>query len=163
MKKVLTKIWVPTLLVMVAAMQSFGIDAGRNASLARLADSLVLSQLSDSSSAMLPDTVAMIPVDSTKVISPADTIVVPESLKFEDPIRYKYYIALKDSVVRFELRDSLSNAGDTLELARLDSLYHKDSTDIAQAKFMVLFIEQNRAQEVRCTAGPSCSSGCSKP
>ena len=144
MKKVLTKIWVPTLLVMVAAMQSFGIDAGRNASLARLADSLVLSQLSDSSSAILPDTAAMIPVDSTKVISPADTIVVPESLKFEDPIRYKYYIALKDSVVRFELRDSLSNAGDTLELARLDSLYHKDSTDIAQAKFNAWYSSLSR-------------------
>ena len=152
MKKVLTKIWVPTLLVMVAAMQSFGIDAGRNASLARLADSLVLSQLSDSSSAILPDTAAMIPVDSTKVISPADTIVVPESLKFEDPIRYKYYIALKDSVVRFELRDSLSNAGDTLELARLDSLYHKDSTDIAQAKFNAWYSSLSRIERKKYDA-----------
>ena len=133
-------------------MQSFGIDAGRNASLARLADSLVLSQLSDSSSAILPDTAAMIPVDSTKVISPADTIVVPESLKFEDPIRYKYYIALKDSVVRFELRDSLSNAGDTLELARLDSLYHKDSTDIAQAKFNAWYSSLSRMERKKYDA-----------
>ena len=133
-------------------MQSFGIDAGRNASLARLADSLVLSQLSDSSSAILPDTAAMIPVDSTKVISPADTIVVPESLKFEDPIRYKYYIALKDSVVRFELRDSLSNAGDTLELARLDSLYHKDSTDIAQAKFNAWYSSLSRIERKKYDA-----------
>ena len=135
MKKVLTKIWVPILLVMVAAMQSFGIDAGRNASLARLADSLALNQLPDSTSAVK-----------------LDTIVVPESLKLEDPIRYKYYIALKDSVVRLQLRDSLFNAGDSLELARLDSLYLKDSTDIAQAKFNAWYSSLSRIERKRYDA-----------
>ena len=135
MKKVLTKIWVPILLVMVAAMQSFGIDAGRNASLARLADSLALNQLPDSTSAVK-----------------LDTIVVPESLKLEDPIRYKYYIALKDSVVRLQLRDSLVNAGDSLELARLDSLYLKDSTDIAQAKFNAWYSSLSRIERKRYDA-----------
>ena len=116
-------------------MQSFGIDAGRNASLARLADSLALNQLPDSTSAVK-----------------LDTIVVPESLKLEDPIRYKYYIALKDSVVRLQLRDSLFNAGDSLELARLDSLYLKDSTDIAQAKFNAWYSSLSRIERKRYDA-----------
>ena len=47
MKKVLAKIWVPLLLTVIAATQSFGIDAGRAAGLGRLADSLIFNQLPD--------------------------------------------------------------------------------------------------------------------
>ena len=152
MRKVLTKIWVPTLLVMVAAMQSFGIDAGKNASLARLADSLALNQLPDTNIAESLDTVLAEKVDTTSVDTVVNVIVVPDSLKFSDPIRYKYYIALKDSVVRHQLRDSLYNAGDSLELARLDSLYIKDSTDIAIAKFNAWYSSLSRIERKKYDA-----------
>ena len=152
MKKVLTKIWVPTLLVMVAAMQSFGIDAGKNASLARLADSLVLSQLPDTSIAEQPDTAILAQPDTTAADTVVNVIVVPDSLRFSDPIRYRYYAALKDSTVRFHLRDSLFNAGDSLELARLDSLYIKDSTDIAIAKHNAWYASLSRAERKKYDA-----------
>ena len=60
MKRFWTKIWVPALLVSVAAIQSFGIDASRAVGLKRLTDSLILNKLSDTIS--VQDSV--LPVDS---------------------------------------------------------------------------------------------------
>ena len=142
MKKVLAKIWVPLLLTAVAAAQSFGIDAGRAVGLRRLADSLVLTQLADTTfvtDSIIPaDSTAVdsLAVDSTAVpvISARDTIRIPQELKEIDPFKYKYYIAIKDSTTRFQVRDSLLAMGDTLELMRLDSLYTKDSIEVAKAK-----------------------------
>ncbi len=146
MKNFLSRIWLPALLVSMAALQSFGIDAGRSAGLFRPADSLILDMREDSSSAITAidssfteaDTISAHNPDSVAmeiVLSARDTIKVPDSLRETDPFKYKYYIAVKDSVTRFQVRDSLMQAGDSLELAMLDSLYIKDSTDVAQAKF----------------------------
>ena len=150
MKNILAKIWVPLLLVTMAGIQSFGIDAGRSVGLRRLADSLILSQIQDTT--VIADTI--LPADSTvrKVLSARDTIRVPDSLKETDPVRYRYYIALKDSVTRFQLRDSLLNAGDSLELAMLDSLYIKDSTDTATAKFNAWYSSLSRKERKRYDA-----------
>lgn len=147
MKRFLAKIWVPLLLVTIAAIQSFGIDASRSVGFKRLTDSLAHNNLADTTS--LRDSI--IPVgqaaDSTHADSAAndstinliltarDTIKIPDSLKLTDPFKYRYYIAIKDSTTRMQVRDSLLAAGDTLELNRLDSLYIKDSLDIAKAKF----------------------------
>ena len=127
MKDFLAKIWVPALLVLLAATQTFGFDAGRSANLRRIADSLRTNSLDDTTA------LAGIAVDSLEAVSPRDTIKVPDSLRTTDPIRAKYYIELKDSTTRFATRDSLLQAGDTLEVKILDSLYIKDSTDIAVA------------------------------
>ena len=120
MKSFIAKIWVPVVLVMIAAVQSFGIDAGRAVSMRRMADSLMITMRQDSA---LP------------VILARDTIVVPDSLKEKDPFFYKYYIAVKDSLTRAEVRDSLIQANDSITLHKLDSLYLKDSTEVAKAKF----------------------------
>lgn len=125
MKNLIAKIWVPFLLVTVAAIQSFGIDAGRAIGFKKIADSLSVNLLSDTT---IVDSIA-------KEITARDTIVVPDSLKETDPFFYKYYIAVKDSATRAQVRDSLIQAEDTLELFRLDSLYIKDSTEVATAKF----------------------------
>ena len=158
MKNFLAKIWVPILLVLIAAMQSFGIDATRAMGLRKLSDSLSSAHTEDSltasepvqDSAIVPlhDSIIMLDLDSArkdsilldtldtvKVIYARDTIVIPDSLKEKDPFFYKYYIAVKDSLTRAEVRDSLIQAGDTLELAKLDSLYIKDSTEVAVARF----------------------------
>ena len=139
MKNVLAKIWVPMLLVALAAAQSFGIDAGRSAGLRRLADSLTFNQLQDTTT--VQDSIVPPPVLSLR-----DTIKVPDSLRYTDSLRFKYYIALKDSTLRFQIRDSLIAIGDTLELMRLDSLYIKDSTDIAQAAHAAWYASLTRKE-----------------
>ena len=150
MKNVLAKIWVPVLLVAIAAAQSFGIDAGRSASLRRLADSLAFNQLQDTTAIID----SIISPDSTAVpaLSARDTIKVPDSLQYTDPLRYRYYIALKDSTTRFQIRDSLIAAGDSLELFMLDSLYIKDSTDAAQAAHAAWYASLTRKERKRYDA-----------
>ena len=144
MKNLLAKIWVPLLLVSLAALQSFGIDAGRAIGFRKISDSLSVNRLSDSThvdsiivDSISADTVAIdsLPADTAEVLTARDTIVVPDSLKYTDPFFYKYYIAVKDSATRAQVRDSLIQAQDTLELMMLDSLYVKDSTEVATAKF----------------------------
>ena len=144
MKNLLAKIWVPLLLVSLAALQSFGIDAGRAIGFRKISDSLSVNRLSDSThvdsiivDSISTDTVAIdsLPADTAVVLTARDTIVVPDSLKYTDPFFYKYYIAVKDSATRAQVRDSLIQAQDTLELMMLDSLYVKDSTEVATAKF----------------------------
>ena len=136
MKDLVAKIWVPTLLVLVAAAQSFGIDAARAIEFRKIADSLILNRLDDTVAAtdLVIDS-AKAALADTLILSPRDTIRIPDSLEFKDPFKFKYYIAIKDSLTRVQVRDSLLQAGDTLEVHKLDSLYIKDSTEVAQAKF----------------------------
>ena len=123
MKKMVAKIWVPTLLVLAAAVQSFGIDTHRAVRLWGLADSLALTRLDDTSAtetapadslradsliidlfagdSVATDTTAIDTVQiDTLFLTARDTIKVPDSLKDTDPFFYKYYIAVKDSVTR---------------------------------------------------------------
>ena len=173
MKKTLAKIWIPALLVTMAAIQSFGIDLGRAVLLFnRGADSLATSVSADTldipvdstTSAdtldlMVPDTMDLmlqdtldVPEADTLFISARDTIKIPDSLQFTDPFFYKYYIAVKDSTTRFHVRDSLLQAGDTLELYRLDSLYIKDSTDMAIAKHNAWYASLTRKERKKYDA-----------
>ena len=140
MKEIVAKIWVPALLVMMAAVQSFGVDAGRSASLRRLADSLALVREADTTAI------------ADSFVTAADTITIPDSLRETDPLRYRYYIALKDSTIRFQIRDSLINIGDTLELHRLDSLYIVDSTEVATAEFNRWYASLSRKERKRYDA-----------
>lgn len=145
MKNFLAKIWFPTLLIGLAAVQSFGIDASRALSIPGLRDSIILSRIDDTSSAEVVvvvdsssatlDTLAVADTAIQDTIAARDTIRIPDSLEFKDPFFFKYYIAVKDSTTRKQVRDSLMQIGDTLELMKLDSLYIKDSTEVAVAKF----------------------------
>ena len=144
MKNFLAKIWFPTLLIGLAAVQSFGIDASRALSIPGLRDSIILSRIDDTSSAEVVvvdsssatlDTLAVADTAVQDTIAARDTIRIPDSLEFKDPFFFKYYIAVKDSTTRKQVRDSLMQIGDTLELMKLDSLYIKDSTEVAVAKF----------------------------
>ena len=161
------KILVPALLVGFAAIQSFGIDAGRAVHFRTMQDSTALRTMADTStvydtlpetdlpalpdstaavqdSAALRDTLAVrdssAAADSAAVrdsvtVSPRDTITVPDSLKETDPLKFRYFIALRDSLTRVQTRDSLLAAKDTAELILFDSLYTKDSAEVAAAKF----------------------------
>ena len=180
MKKMVAKIWVPALLVMIAAVQSFGIDVHRAVRLWSLADSLALTRLDDTTGtdaapadSLRIDSIitGLFPADSTAADSLAsdstavdstvldtlfltarDTIKVPDSLKETDPFFYKYYIAVKDSTTRFQVRDSLIMAGDTLELMKFDSLYVKDSTETAIARHNAWYASLTRKERKRYDA-----------
>ena len=101
MKNLLAKIWIPLLLVTLAALQSFGIDAGRAIGFRRISDSLYVNRLDDSTAidstaldyiitdSILTDTV---PADTTVLLTARDTIKVPDSLRYTDPFFYKYYM-----------------------------------------------------------------------
>ncbi|MBQ8809206.1 MAG: putative porin [Bacteroidales bacterium] len=161
MKKLVAKIWVPTVLVMLAAVQSFGIDIHRSGKLFGFADTLVLTRLDDTTAvdifaidSLLPHTDSLMAdslgIDTlaldTLILTARDTIKVPDSLKETDPFFYKYYIAVKDSLTRVQVRDSLIAAGDTLELLKLDSLYIKDSTETAKAAYDAWYASLSRRE-----------------
>ena len=64
--------------------------------------------------------------DTTPVILARDTIKVPDSLRFTDPFRFRYYIAIVDSLTHRQTSDSLKRTGDSLRTvfeSVSDSLY----------------------------------------
>ncbi len=170
MKNTLAKIWVPTLLVLVAAIQSFGIDAHRAARIFGLADTLGISGKGDTVNVASPATDSLHATDSiipgsleadslkidslsvdtlvqdTLILTARDTIQVPDSLKETDPFFYKYYIAVKDPDTRMIVRDSLIMANDTLELHKFDSLYVKDSAEVAEATYKAWYASLSRRE-----------------
>ncbi len=175
MKEVLRKICVPTLIIGIAVYQSFGIDFSRSNALLGFQDSSLVKTNADTlitpdslttiDSLNIQDTLTLSSIDSNlldtlkvidsldldrsaieKVISAKDTIVVPDSLKDVDPFKYKYYLAIKDTVYLYQVKDSLLQAGDTLEFAKLDSLYKKDSIEVALEKHRIMYASLSRKE-----------------
>ena len=109
MRNRLRKILVPAVITLAAAMQSFGVDFTRASKFMDVQDSVL----------------------NVKAI---DTIQIPVGLDSLDPFKFKYFLALRDSATMAQTRDSLLNAGDTLELHKLDSLFIKDSIEVAKQK-----------------------------
>ena len=169
MKKILSKILVPALLISCAATQSFGVDMGRASKFWNIQDSLHRLALADSAEAVKLDSTTLdsvkldsIKLDSTKtdsvkteskdtneVINPLDTIVIPVGLDTLDPFKFKYYYEIKDSATRAHTRDSLLLQGDTIEVMKLDSLYVKDSTEVAEWKFAQWWKGLSRVEKKR--------------
>ena len=180
MRNVLSKIWIPALLIAAAAVQSYGIDAGRmrnSAAWPYFSDST--SAVTDSTYLSIPDTVIaedtlphavadsaqetdsltlvmadslMTAADSVTFIPARDTITIPDSLKDTDPFRYRYYVELKDSLTRLHTRDSLRNIGDSLELHKLDSLIFKDSSETAYRDSIAWFNSLSRRERKKYLA-----------
>ena len=73
--------------------------------------------------------------DTTTHIDPRDTTSAPDSLRETDPFLYKWYFAVKDSMVHRIVVDSLKAEGDSLDWPVIDSLYVRDSTETADRKF----------------------------
>ncbi len=180
MRNVLSKIWIPALLIAAAAVQSYGIDAGRmrnsaawpyfSDSTSAVTDSTYLSipdtaiaedtlphavadsaQVTDSLTLVMADSL-MTAADSVTFIPARDTITIPDSLKDTDPFRYRYYVELKDSLTRLHTRDSLRNIGDSLELHKLDSLIFKDSSETAYRDSIAWFNSLSRRERKKYLA-----------
>ena len=61
--------------------------------------------------------------DTLPHLTARDTLKAPDSLEFTDPFRYKYYLAIMDSLCHVEFKDSLIAAGDSIDWPVIDSLY----------------------------------------
>ena len=59
--------------------------------------------------------------DTIPRLSARDTIKVPDSLRLTDPFRYRYYVALLDSLTHVQVRDSLKKS-QMSHLANADTL-----------------------------------------
>lgn len=167
MKRILSKIskiWFPALLVGIVAIQGFAADWSRAVEAgflwpggwsgnAALQDTVIYHNeiytkfrleyeraMADSAGA---DTLGL---DSAEVfISARDTMKVPDSLRYTDSFRFKYYVAIKDSLTHVIVRDSLKQAGDSLDWPKLDSLYLADSTETAIRKFNEWYASLDKA------------------
>ena len=105
--------------------------------------------VSDTLYKVAEDTSSLVLEDEIPVIAARDTMKAPDSLRFTDPFRYKYYAAILDSLThvktrdslrqssraKFQAGDSLSAAMDSLDWKKLDSIYVADSTIAAKIKF----------------------------
>ncbi len=142
----LGKIWFPLAVVLVAAVQSFGMGSPlRNAPESRIAplpDTVIYDNsgiftkfrgkrdnAAEDSTLFLSDSI------EGPALTARDTIHAPDSLKYTDPFRYRYYVALVDSLTHAQVRDSLRAAGDSLDWPRLDSIYFADSALRAKLAF----------------------------
>ncbi|MBQ6287165.1 MAG: putative porin [Bacteroidales bacterium] len=84
----------------------------------------------------LTDTASWLtPIDTTPQLTARDTIFPPDSLKDIDPFRYKYYVALIDSLTHKIVSDSLKQAGDSLDWPVLDSLYELEAAARKKAAY----------------------------
>ena len=191
MKNVLSKIWIPTVLIGIAAIQSYGTGAGKPGTsfgLAHLSDSIqaVAGTSHPDSTMAAADTTAyqdsilsaadttayqdsilsaadttayqdstlaaadspdmILPADTIPQLTARDTIIAPDSLRDTDPLRYRYYVELKDSLTRLHTRDSLRSLGDSLELHKLDSLIFKDSSETAYRDSIAWFNSLSRRE-----------------
>jgi len=149
------KIFAPAVLVGLALAQSIGIDAGRAFRYFGVSDPISENpQLPDTTKKKTDSAVLTIAQaadsldndeyddedkDTVKRIPVLDTLRIPDSLEFRDPFKYKYFKEIRDSATRFRTIDSLKACGDTIELLKLDSLYLKDSADIARWKHEVWY------------------------
>ena len=121
-------------------------------------------------------------LDTLPHLTARDTIKVPEELRLTDPFRFKYYVALIDSLTHVIVRDSLKHRVDSLKieadtlfrrvppdsaeayrllgLARLDSIdwrrvdstYLADSAAVAKAKFLEWYNSLSRAERKKYDA-----------
>lgn len=160
----ISKIWFPALLVGIVAIQGFAADWSRAVEAgflwpggwsgnAALQDTVIYHNniytkfRSEDERAMADSAAAdTLGLDSAEVfISARDTMKVPDSLRYTDPFRFKYYVAIKDSLTHVIVRDSLKQAGDSLDWPKLDSLYLADSTETAIRKFNEWYASLDKA------------------
>ena len=129
-----------------------------------IADSL-LQEANDTTETLL---------DTIPKLTARDTIKVPDSLRYTDPFRFKYYVALIDSLTHVIVKDSLRHSSDSLKATvdsliawefpdsaernkvhayqdsldwrMIDSIYVADSTAIAKAEFLAWYNSLSRKE-----------------
>ncbi|MBO6247966.1 MAG: hypothetical protein J6N54_04040, partial [Bacteroidales bacterium] len=83
--------------------------------------------------------------DTIPLVTARDSIFPPDSLRETDPFRYKYYVAIIDSLVHKIVSDSLKQAGDSLDWPILDSLYTLEYNARKKAEFDAWYASLSKA------------------
>ena len=147
MKGALKKIGFPLAIICALALQTVGMDLFKPAgdpgfglvtAEKTAPDTILYEYLFGNLPEILEeDTVGLLfPLfDTVPQLTARDTLFPPDSLRESDLFRYKYYVALLDSLTHKLVVDSLRNSGDSLDWPRLDSLYYADSASRAKAAF----------------------------
>lgn len=154
------KIWFPSLVVAVAAIQAVGSSPGVRFDAVRpeatdtviYDNSRVFSKFRKEALTVQADSLGEedSPADSVAaVLTARDTVKAPDSLRLSDPFRYKYYVALMDSLTHRQVVDSLRQAGDSLDWPRIDSIYFADSALAAKLRFEKWYNSLDKAARKR--------------
>ena len=85
--------------------------------------------------------------DTIPAITARDTIFPPDSLKETDPFRYKYYVAIIDSLIHSIVVDSLKQAGDSIDWPRVDSLFSIEQVIRKKAAFDAWYASLSKADK----------------
>ncbi len=147
MKETLKRIWFPAVVVCVIALQAIGMgnrpltgDPGYgfvSAERPLPPDTIHYRNqfIGNAGSGKEDTSFFLAPIDTTQLLTARDTIFPPDSLRDIDPFRYKYYVAILDSLTHRIVVDSLKAAGDSLDWPVVDSLYYLDSAARKKAEF----------------------------
>lgn len=145
-RQTLKRIWFPVVVVCVIALQAIGM--GNRATAGDPGYGFISAERT-----LQPDTIHyrnqfignvtgkedtslfLSPIDTIPHLTARDTIFPPDSLREIDPFRYKYYVAILDSLTHRIVVDSLRAAGDSLDWPKVDSLYRIDSAARKKAEF----------------------------
>ena len=148
MKDLLKRFWFPAIVVCVIAFHAVGMGVGPSegdpgygfisATRSPKPDTIKYKNqfIKSGQDRSLTDTASWLtPIDTTPQLTARDTIFPPDSLKDIDPFRYKYYVALIDSLTHKIVSDSLKQAGDSLDWPVLDSLYELEAAARKKAAY----------------------------
>ncbi len=148
--KVFSRIWFPAAVVATTIAGSLSLGGGpveyryfpdplaTKDTVIYTADAYKLGRIGNLEDIKLPDSLlvaddadsTMAELDTLPRLTARDTIKIPDSLRLIDPFRYKYYVALLDSLTHVIVRDSLRHSSDSLK-ARADSLVEMNLHDYA--------------------------------
>ena len=189
----LSRIWFPAAVVSVVIAGAFGLGrtevnyrllpdpAEVNDTVVYEKDSYKLKRRGDLGAITIADSLLADQGDTTDTaldtlphLTARDTIKVPDSLRFTDPFRFKYYVALIDSLTHVIVRDSLKHSSDSLKVTvdtliahslqdsaernrlhalqdsldwrMIDSIYVADSSAVARAAFLKWYNSLSRKE-----------------
>ena len=147
---VLSRIWFPAAVVSLAVAGAFGIGNTRVSyhllpdpaaypdTVVYVKDAYKLKRVGDLEAITIADSLLADAADTTETVldtlpqlTARDTIKVPDSLRFTDPFRFKYYVALIDSLTHVIVRDSLKRSSDSLKVT-VDTLLARSLEDSAE-------------------------------
>ena len=189
----LSRIWFPAAVVSVVIAGAFGLGrtevnyrllpdpAEVNDTVVYEKDAYKLKRRGDLGAITIADSLLADQGDTTDTaldtlphLTARDTIKVPDSLRFTDPFRFKYYVALIDSLTHVIVRDSLKHSSDSLKVTvdtliahslqdsaernrlhalqdsldwrMIDSIYVADSSAVAKAAFLKWYNSLSRKE-----------------
>ena len=169
MAKIWADILVPAVIAGAVAAQTLGVDVSRASKVSMwfpeakqdtvtrlpnglrpvIYESIIAARDTSEVEDTLSFDMAEVEADTLPKITARDTMKVPDSLRLTDTFRYRWFVAIADSLTHRIVVDSLKADGDSVIWPRIDSLYLSDSTAAAVAKFNTWYAGLSKAERKR--------------